>query len=687
MTANMGNCGCEKRCMPCAVVGEVSCARSLRVGLVSLVCVVLLGLLPGRAPALTSYQTKALERIEREWRYLRGRCDAAREVLGDIPRLADIATEARKVQERCASGDTQLLAEKRALTRRLAFLSAEVNSLIAPGKQLVATFVEPYQRMGPMMLEHRHGQLQPYVPPPKPAERFSIVALPGEYHAAAVVLTNCTHGALRCKLSVAGLDPREFQLQVRRYLFIEEWYYGPKKRISDPLPLLPKRREAWQITVRPGESIKLYIGMHIGEDVRGSHHAPVRITTHTGESIEMGLSVRVLPARLPATSRFEHLQFMLPGSNFAGKFPDLTAQDLGAHGVTMMEFPFMPKARFSANGELLEADFSMHEAWLQHYGPHVRRMMIFWWSDLAAEDGTEWKVLTPPWCRAFVNLLRAWFKRSAELGYGQERFVLLPCDEAHSRTLADSPDEHVKTVAAAMKAIKRALPELPIIMTLTYYAFPEDVRALLPHMDIAVPHYPMDERLGPAYAPPDYSPRRAYDEEIIPMLKERGTQILSYHVASGISDALLQYNYAYPILAVSVGLNGVSHWAYNDIAGSSWEGQDGGWLDYLFVYDGSEDHFITRRYNRVGERLIPSIRWESLRAGIQTARLLLHLKDASEAGQLPPAVATEVDQILAEARARYGGKTELTHDWVSDVCRRTRLLYARAAVARATSNR
>ena len=33
-------------------------------------------------------------------------------------------------------------------------------------------------------------------------------------------------------------------------------------------------------------------------------------------------------------------------------------------------------------------------------------------------------------------------------------------------------------------------------------------------------------------------------------------------------------------------------------------------LDYIFVYDGREDHPLNRRYNPVGEVVVPSLRWE-----------------------------------------------------------------------------
>jgi len=87
---------------------------------------------------------------------------------------------------------------------------------------------------------------------------------------------------------------------------------------------------------------------------------------------------------------------------------------------------------------------------------------------------------------------------------------------------------------------------------------------------------------------------------------------------------------------------------------------------------------MTREYNPTGEEIIPSIRWEALRAGIQTARLLLHIKAACETGDLPAPLCREVQQVLADIQAMCADQSKLTNEWVSDCSRRVRVLYVRA---------
>ena len=331
--------------------------------------------------------------------------------------------------------------------------------------------------------------------------------------------------------------------------------------------------------------------------------------------------------------------------------PEAAAEDLGAHHVTMIEFPYMPRASWDDDGELLEADFARHDRWMDTYAPYVRRMMIFWHGEIERDDGTVWARHSPEWRRAYLSLLRGWLDHNLERGFGPERFVLLVADELHSANLADSPDDNVQAVVETMRQVRTAIPELKLYQTLTYYAFPADVELMAPVTDFACVALPWPERLT-RNAPPEYNPRQAWTEEIGPDLRAHCEQLGSYHVASGKSDSQLQWNHAYPLVALGQGLDaGVGHWAYNVARASTWHDWDGEGevrLDYSFVYDGAEDHERNRRLNPTGEPVVPSIRWEALREGIQVAKLLLALREARDAGELPAEVAAQVDALWGE---------------------------------------
>ena len=153
----------------------------------------------------------------------------------------------------------------------------------------------------------------------------------------------------------------------------------------------------------------------------------------------------------------------------------------------------------------------------------------------------------------------------------------------------------------------------------------------------------------------------------------------SYHVARGKSDDLLVWNYAYPLIALGKGMTGVGHWAYNCGQGSTWHDWDGSRkvrLDYLFVYDGAEDNERNHRLNPTGERIVPSIRWEALREGIQVAKLMLALREARDAGETPGAIDAEVDALWAELDGLGPESERLTPEFVAGIADRTRRAWA-----------
>ena len=100
-------------------------------------------------------------------------------------------------------------------------------------------------------------------------------------------------------------------------------------------------------------------------------------------------------------------------------------------------------------------------------------------------------------------------------------------------------------------------------------------------------------------------------------------------------------------------------------------------MDYLFVYDGAEDHERNRGLNPTGERIVPSIRWEALREGIQVAKRLLALREARDAGETSDALAAEVDALWAELDGLGAGSERLTPAFVADIAARTRRAWAR----------
>lgn len=619
---------------------------------------------------LSAEQQVAINRVDREWGYLHRRAELAQELLGTETSAKDVLKVAREVQDRCFAGQAAVLGETEPLKRSLGTLSAQINRALSPDADLAVSFAEPY------------GRLEPYgLVPAAPVRETELQVLPGEYHAAGLVVANCLDKSETASVSVEGLPADRFSCRVRRQTFLETWYKRENERLADPLCLLPSDQGEWKLTLEPGEVAKLYLSIHCLEKC-ADVDAKVRIKSASGTISELELGIRVAGEQSPQSVQFGHTAFIYPGQD---RWRKATAADLGAHGVNRMEFTHLPPCKFSKEGKLIEANFSRHEAWLKAYSPHVEKMMIFWpayGNGFTCADGTKLELLTEPGHKALVNLLRAFFERMAGLGYGMDRFAILPFDETHSKTLESSPDENVAKTVEVMKLLREEFPDLEIMMTLTYYAFPQDIAAMAPYLDVAVPILGWPVKLT-RNAPPSYNPRKAFAESIWPLLsaqrRKRGMRIWSYLVAPGKSDDVLLNNRAYPIRAVGSGMTGIGTWAYNAYTGSTWDDTDGQpWVDYIFVYDGGEDHPLNKQSNPTGESVVPSIRWEALRAGIQDARLLLYLKNVALEEKCPPDLKAEVQQLLDAVGAIATGDDPVTWEAVARVSQQARQLYAKS---------
>ena len=617
---------------------------------------------------LSAEQQVALNRVEREWRYLRRRAELAQERLGDQTAVKHVLEVAREVLDRCFAGQAAVLDEKESLQRRLGAISAQINRGLSPDVDLAVSFAEPYSQLDPCGL----------LPDPAVHET-ELLVLPGEYHAVGLVVANCLDHEETASVVIEGIPADQFKCQVRCQAFLETWYKREKSRLADPLCLLPNEQGAWKLTLDPGEVTKLYVSIHCLKQCADAN-AKVRIESASGKVSELRFGVRRASEQVPRSVRFGHTAFIYPDQD---RSRHATATDLGSHGVNRMEFTHLPPCKFSKDGELIEVNFSRHGAWLKAYGPHVEKMMIFWVAyagGLPCADGTKLELLSEAGRRALVNLLRAFFERMSELGYGMDRFAILPFDETHSKTLDDSPDENVARTAEVMKLLRKEFPGLEIMMTLSYYAFPKDVEAMAPHVDVALPYFGWPAKLA-RNAPPTYSPREAFANQVWPTLeaerRKRGMEIWSYLVAGGKSDNVLTNSRAYPIRAVGAGMTGVGTWAYNAYTGSTWDDTDGKpWVDYIYVYDGGEDHPLNKQLNPTGERVVPSIRWEALRAGIQDARLLLHLKSFAAADACPQDLKADIGRLLKVVKAMGKDDVPITWQGVADVSRQARRLYA-----------
>lgn len=535
-------------------------------------------------------------------------------------------------------------------------LNTEILSTLYPNTDFLAAFSEPYQRVEP-------GRL-----PEGNSLKWNVVALRGETAALSVEVTNPTEKLQTVTVTLGNLAGAD--VTMRRQVLMETWYTKGETVVADPLTLLPKEGDKWSIALEPGEITRIHISLGIAKQAQAGKQQAKLVVEGEKTSETLPFEMEILPADLPTSPQLAHYQFLYSNLNVVNTVPEEASRDLEAHGVTDIEWAFMPKATFSPGGKLLDADLSSHDRWLLGFAKSAIRLNIFWegsYKKMAMADGGFLEFGGKEWKKGLIELLAAYLDHAKALGLPRGRFTILPMDEIHSAHLDKAPDEEPFLFRDLAQSIKSAEKKLPVYLTAGNYAFPQDIKVVLPTLDVIMPHWPMPEKLG-RNAPPDYNPRRAYFEKTWPMLEEarnsRGLKIWSYHVLSGKSDDVLRMSRAYPLLAVAAGYTGFGYWAYNVTSGNSWDDQDGTILDYSLIYDGRDTHPLNAKYNVTHEVIVPSIHWEAIRAGQQDGQILLTLKSRLDQRDCPPKLRGEIEDLLKTAR-ELGGKDGYGSDALS----------------------
>lgn len=562
--------------------------------------------------------------------------------------------QAEDILQQANAADISLAEKLDSYNEQITSLNAQLFKVMANGKPFVSETSFAFDRLAPDAI------------PIKSTFDGKILSLRGEHQAIGIDIANAEDAPQKIDIKVQGL-PNGCGINWRRQVFTETWYTKGKTLISDPLTQLPGGKSTF-ITIDSGEMARLFGDIEVGENANaGNYPVTISLTGSNNSTETQTVDLQILPQAAPP-QRMTNYAFGyindFPISNNTAK----AIKDLEDHGVTDIEWAFMPPATFDKNGNLLKVDFNSYDKLLKDFAPSKIRLNTFWqpaYNSMKMDDGTDLKVLSPEWKNAIVQLLKAWVKNAGEHGVSADRITILTADEIHSHALESSPDESIQQYVEIAKLFHDKIPGLKNYLTLSFYAFPNDVKAVLPYVDVILPHMPLPTQLT-RNAPPTYNPRKAFTEEIYPLLfeaqKERGLKISSYHVAAGRTDDALQWNRFYPVLAAATGHTGIGYWAYNGFRGNTWDDTDGGLLDYNFVYNGAEKNPVCEKYNVTGEIIVPSIRWQAVRAGLQDANIILALQNAVDAGKLSASQRTNFESLLAEAENHDGPQRDSTND-------------------------
>lgn len=598
----------------------------------------------------------------REWEYLGKQAGT----IMDAALRKKIAARSGDVAALLGKKTKDVLAAIPELQKERRLLALSLLQAMAGKGVFAARLSNPLERLNPGSLEWLKDRA---------SEPQSI--LEAEPSLVGFTLANLQAESMEIKLQVS-IDGTPHEVSLRRQVFLNTWYTRGKTRVADPLVLCPRSGSDWAVRLESAEEAAFLV--EVPPLSTGRHEIKIRLLAGNATE-ELKSSINVLPATLPKDGNrlFEYMAFCYPGQSFMKDPIEDSIKDMEKLGVTAFQFPFLPKAKVKKTGELVSIQWEgFHGKWLAALQNSPLAVVLFFepgMKSLEDENGNVIPFGSPEWERAYTEILQSFVQMAGRHGVSPDRIINLAKDEAFSKDQHAAPDENMRRAIQAFQVSKKAVPEVRTMATVTYYACYADLVALLPYMDIAMPHWPYPEKLT-RYASPSYNPKKAWLEQIKPLFfeerKRRNLEVWSYHVANGKSNDPLKRNLAYPTMAAAAGLTGAGHWAYAAAYGSTWDDSDGKILDYILAYDGQDNHPLNREWNTTGERIVPSIRWFAMREGLRDARILCYLQ-----GQ-PPSI--PVENLLQEIRKVGGedsyGTDALTYGWYNQYRSKLRDLYA-----------
>mgnify|MGYP000847695600 CR=1 FL=1 len=599
---------------------------------------------------LSADDRKAMNRLGRDVGYCVAKLQQAQQRKPGNAVLTQVDQELDLLQKRLKEEDASLLHE--AVPALLQGSLARINQVLAKEEDFALWIEEACKRQEPdEIMSEQNAAANPQL------------ALQNEYVAFGIGLANCRNQVVTIPVRLSGYEGFSARMQLRRQVFMENWYKKEQELTADPMPLLPGGGGDWELLLQPGETCRLFLLFKVKPDVQGDF----TIRLEAGAKC-LDLQLRVLSQTLPKEPFFANFQCIYPDLGVAGRHPAIAAKDLAEHYTTGIEFPFLPKVEFNEDGTLAREDFaqSAQASWMLAYAKENIQLGLFWQGKyarfpLAGKEEflpyqDEAGELFPVWRTAYATLLEAWLKFAESKGVPGKCWLNWGMDElASHEDFANAPGRKVRHGIEVYKLGRKVAPQIRTMITAGNYTLPADVAAFLPYIDVILPHWPMPEKLG-RWAPPDFCPREQFFNKTLPLLKaereRRGLIIWSYKVDAGKREPELNAR-VYPVAAVGIGFTGVGSWAYNCASGSTWDDTDGKILDYIFVYDGEEKHPLNQQCNPTGEKIIPSIRWEAFRMGIQDAKILLWLKEHLEKrrGDCSPEIAMRIEKCLRIAEA------------------------------------
>ena len=458
------------------------------------------------------------------------------------------------------------------------------------------------------------------------AEAIDLRVLGGEWESAALVVTNLTEQTFDGQVLLSDFVASDGVTKAGGWDVLQvrsapqyQLRTGRKKR--DPLPRLP---EGDLFRVAPDQNELLWLTFRSRDLAPGRYTATLNVRSlddrHTQD---VRLTLRVLPLALGAEGR-PHVHCwnsMLRGRDWAERAAN--CRDYYITCSNLWTWDELPRYTADADGTLLDdtLDFSAYDrhvdAYMQSqvhtYLPVLSSHKIYFWPMQRADGSTtfEFERWSPRFNALFHRWVRAYRDHLAAKGLPPERWAFYIMDEPF-------PGENRAEVAQLAREVRRADPRLR-----TYITFPVGRGTDAENLELSR-HLTIAQFIGSA--------KPAVMKQIVANVQE----FWRYHILLRGNSPFLGYRREACWHTLRDGAIGTGFWVWDSSSQND------------FLWRDASGTIFPAIYNHHDGTIIPSLRAEAFREGIEDWKYVLMLDAALERARQH-----DVDAAVLDAAAAF----------------------------------
>lgn len=263
---------------------------------------------------------------------------------------------------------------------------------------------------------------------------------------------------------------------------------------ADALPVAPRGRDGWSVTLHPGVSRQLWFDFHTRNGPPpGTYKGEVVVEEkETGHTVGSKMELTIEPFRLPdehtlALTMWDYTaadgHYAMNRNNIPAAVAHMRSYGYNAPWATTSVFPVPKPEDFDEKNELVTAlDYTLFDEWVAMW-PNPRYYMVFVEALVGRHQSNPFadtEAGTEAFNRRLGSTIKAWADNAKKAGIEPSQLALLLIDEPGGI-------EQAERILSWAKAIKAAVPEIVIYEDTHLAPDNRDARAMLEICDILCP--------------------------------------------------------------------------------------------------------------------------------------------------------------------------------------------------------